>query len=100
VASLITKVLGDSQYNGTMMNAFLTGLLRRMTPCLVIKKMMAPKPAEMAGAIPQAAKTCETPLNDQFTPFVPAEAIPTPMTPPIIECVVETGMVNRVAMVR
>jgi hypothetical protein len=68
-----------------MMKAFLTGLLRRITPCLVIRKMIAPKTAEIPGAMPQAANTCETPLNDQLTPLVPAEAIPTPITPPIIE---------------
>jgi hypothetical protein len=62
--------------------------------------MMAPKAAEIPGAIPQAAKTWETPLNDQFTPWVPAEAIPTPITPPMIEWVVDTGMVKRVAIVR
>jgi hypothetical protein len=35
--------LDDLQYIGTMMKAFLTGLLRRITPCSVIMKIMAPK---------------------------------------------------------
>jgi hypothetical protein len=82
------------------MKAFLTGLLQRITPCFVIRKMMAPKPPAIPGAIPHAAKTEDTLLNDQFTPSVPAAAIPVPITPPIIEWVVDTGMVKRVAMVR
>ena len=62
--------------------------------------MMAPNAPEIPGAIPQAANTEETPLNDQLTPWGPAAAIPTPITPPMIEWVVETGMVNLVAIVR
>ena len=39
-------------------------------------------------------------MNYQLIPWGPEAAIPTPMTPPIIECVVDTGMVKRVAIVR
>jgi hypothetical protein len=46
------------QYIGTIVKAFLTGLLQRINPCFVIRKMMAPKPPAIPGAIPHAAKTC------------------------------------------
>lgn len=85
---------------GTIMKAARTGFLRFMTPYLVTEKIIAAKQPAIPGAMTQAAKTCETPFQPQFTPDVPKAAMPTPMTPPMIEWVVETGIPSRVASVR
>ena len=76
------------------------GFLDFITPYLVKRKRMAPKHALMQGAMAQAAKTCETPPHDQSTPFAPTVANPTPMMPPMMQWVVDTGRPNLVAMVR
>jgi hypothetical protein len=60
--------------------------LRFITPYFVIKKIIAPKPPAMAGAMAHAAKTWDTPFQPQLTPSGPSAAIPTPMTPPTMQC--------------
>lgn len=88
------------KYNGTLMNAARTGFFLFITPYLVIRKIIAPKHPEIPGAIAQAAKTWETPFHPQLTPPVPRDAMPTPITPPMMLWVVETGIPRRVAVVR
>jgi hypothetical protein len=68
-----------------MMKAARTGFLRFITPYLVTVKIIAAKHPAIPGAMTQAAKTWETPFQPHCTPEVPKAAIPTPMTPPIIE---------------
>lgn len=79
------------KYTGIIQKPFLKGVLRSRTAYLVMRKMMAAKHPEMPGAMAQAAKTELTPSQDQSTWLGPMVAKPTPMMPPTIEWVVETG---------
>jgi len=89
---------------GTVIKAFLTGCWRYMTPYLVMRKTMEPNAPARRGANTQARNTWTTPElmlpPHQWMPSAPTAAIPIPMTPPMIECVVDTGIPNRVATVR
>jgi hypothetical protein len=67
---------------------------------LVKRKRRAPNTPAMPGAMIHAAKTCATPVHPQLTLVMPIDAVPAPTRPPIIECVVETGMPYLVATVR
>jgi hypothetical protein len=83
-----------------MIMPILSGFLDFITPYLVKRKRMAPKAAEMQGAMAQAANTWETPPQDQSTPSAPTVAKPTPMIPPMMQWVVETGRPILVAKVK
>jgi hypothetical protein len=67
------------------MKAARTGFLRLITPYLVAEKIIAAKAPAIQGAITHAAKTWETPFQPQLTPDDPRAAIPTPITPPMME---------------
>lgn len=92
------------KYTGTVYQAFKAGFFWRRTPYLVARKMMAANAADRKGAMIQARKTWTTPElmfpPHQITPSAPTRATPIPMTPPMMEWVVETGRPIRVAKVR
>jgi len=67
------------------MKAIRTGFFLFITPYSVMRKIIAPNAPAIPGAITQAANTCETPFQPQLTPLVPSVAIPTPITPPMME---------------
>ena len=52
---------------------------------------MAPKPAEMPGAMPHEAAIWDTLFDFQAQATCKLAPIPTPMSPPTIDWVVETG---------
>lgn len=54
----------------------------------------------MPGAITQAAKTCDTPFHPQLILLMPIDAVAEPTRPPMMECVVDTGIPYLVATVR
>jgi len=75
---------------GTVKKAMRAGFFLLITPNSVMRKRIAPKAPAIPGAIAQAANTWETPFQPQLTPSVPRAAIPTPITPPMIECLVSS----------
>src|SRR4051794_24721879 len=92
---------------GMLQSARMAGFLRSMTQYFVMVKMMAAKMAETPGAMSQAMNTAVTPLlisddddGIHWMPLPPRAAMPMPMTPPMMECVVDTGIPSRVARVR
>jgi hypothetical protein len=89
------------KYTGTITNPHFSGFLRRKTPCLVIKKIIAANAPAIAGAITQLATICTTPFFSQLhdMPSAPTVAIPIPITPPTMQCVVDTGRPIAVATV-
>ena len=62
------------------------------TKNFVKRKRQAPRSPARPGAMIQAAKTWDTPCQPQLTLVIPMEAVAVPTSPPIMECVVETGM--------
>lgn len=85
---------------GIEYQALCTADLVAKTNLLVRKNISAPKTPEMPGAMTQAANTCDTPVHPQLILVMPIDAVADPTRPPMIECVVETGMPYLVATVR
>jgi hypothetical protein len=58
------------------------------------------KAPEIRGEMSQAVVACKTPLHRQSTPLEVKEAMPTPITPPMMLWVLETSIPKWVANVR
>jgi hypothetical protein len=78
---------------GAVQMAHGMGFLRRWTVTLINMKMMAPKQADAAGAMPRPAKIAPRPLplfHPHCTFLAPATAQPTPATDEMSEYEDET----------
>ena len=80
-----------AKYNGIIHRLAFNGSLRLSTPYFVMEKIMMPNPPAIAGAMNQAANIFETPFQPQLTPSAPREAMPAPMTPPMIQCLIKSA---------
>lgn len=82
------------------MKAFRTAFVLVSTNFFVPRNSTAPRIPDSPGATTHAANTCDTPSHPQLTLVMPTEADAAPTSPPMMECVVDTGSPLRVAMLR